>query len=94
MVGRDGAIKVLLLTEDMMQGLFFRSRLFNNIENSMGDILCLELFIQSVAAPCRTPSKLSRRQFVTLAASIFHFGEYTVGDVKKYLGTHGVPVRL
>ena len=29
-----------------------------------------------------------------LAASIFHFGEYTVGDVKKYLGQHGVPVRL
>jgi cyclase len=28
-----------------------------------------------------------------LAASIFHFGEYTVGDVKEYLGEHGVPVR-
>ena len=28
-----------------------------------------------------------------LAASIFHFGEYTVGDVKDYLATHGVPVR-
>lgn len=28
-----------------------------------------------------------------LAASIFHFGEYTVADVKKYLGEHGVPVR-
>jgi cyclase len=29
-----------------------------------------------------------------LAASIFHFGEFTVGDVKKYLGERGVPVRL
>jgi cyclase len=29
-----------------------------------------------------------------LAASIFHFGEYTVGDVKAYLAQHGVPVRL
>jgi cyclase len=29
-----------------------------------------------------------------LAASIFHFGEYTVGDVKRFLGDHGVPVRL
>jgi cyclase len=29
-----------------------------------------------------------------LAASIFHFGEYTVGDVKQYLARHGVPVRL
>ncbi|MDF1816663.1 MAG: imidazole glycerol phosphate synthase subunit HisF [Verrucomicrobiales bacterium] len=28
-----------------------------------------------------------------LAASIFHFGEFTVGDVKEYLGSHGVPVR-
>ena len=29
-----------------------------------------------------------------LAASIFHFGEYTVTDVKHYLARHGVPVRL
>ncbi len=29
-----------------------------------------------------------------LAASIFHFGKYTVGDVKNYLAEHGVPVRL
>jgi imidazole glycerol-phosphate synthase subunit HisF len=29
-----------------------------------------------------------------LAASIFHFGEFTVGDVKRYLRTQGVPVRL
>ena len=28
-----------------------------------------------------------------LAASIFHFGEYTVADVKEYLAKHGVPVR-
>lgn len=29
-----------------------------------------------------------------LAASIFHYGEYTVEDVKKYLKERGVPVRL
>ncbi len=29
-----------------------------------------------------------------LAASIFHFGEYTVGEVKEYLAGCGVPVRL
>jgi len=29
-----------------------------------------------------------------LAASIFHFGEYTVADVKRFLGERGVPVRL
>lgn len=29
-----------------------------------------------------------------LAASIFHFGEYTVGDVKKYMAERGIPVRI
>jgi len=29
-----------------------------------------------------------------LAASIFHFGEYTVGDVKQHLAGRGVPVRM
>jgi len=28
-----------------------------------------------------------------LAASIFHFGEFTVADVKEYLAAHGIPVR-
>jgi cyclase len=28
-----------------------------------------------------------------LAASIFHFGEYTVGDAKRFLAAHGVSVR-
>jgi cyclase len=28
-----------------------------------------------------------------LAASIFHFGEYTVGEAKRFLAGHGVPVR-
>jgi cyclase len=29
-----------------------------------------------------------------LAASIFHFGEYTVGQVKQFLASRGLPVRL
>ena len=29
-----------------------------------------------------------------LAASIFHFGEYTVGDVKQFLAQNNIPVRL
>jgi len=29
-----------------------------------------------------------------LAASIFHFGEYTVGEVKEFLAKHGVTVRV
>jgi imidazole glycerol-phosphate synthase subunit HisF len=29
-----------------------------------------------------------------LAASIFHYGEYTVADVKRFLGEQGIPVRL
>ena len=28
-----------------------------------------------------------------LAASIFHFGTYTIADVKGYLAEHGVPIR-
>lgn len=28
-----------------------------------------------------------------LAASIFHFGEYTIADVKRYLDERGIPVR-
>lgn len=28
-----------------------------------------------------------------LAASIFHFGEYTVGEVKEFLASKGIPVR-
>jgi cyclase len=33
------------------------------------------------------------RADAVLAASIFHFGEYTVGDVKRFLADRGVPVR-
>ena len=29
-----------------------------------------------------------------LAASIFHFGKYTVGDVKRFLASKGIVVRL
>ena len=29
-----------------------------------------------------------------LAASIFHFGEHTVGEVKRFLAERGIPVRL
>src|SRR3954470_9628283 len=29
-----------------------------------------------------------------LAASIFHFGTYTIGQVKQFLSGHGVPMRL
>jgi cyclase len=34
------------------------------------------------------------RADAVLAASIFHFGEYTVGDVKRYLKAEGIHVRL
>ena len=33
------------------------------------------------------------RADAVLAASIFHFGTYTVGDAKKYLAARGIPVR-
>lgn len=34
------------------------------------------------------------RADAALAASIFHFSTYSVGQVKTFLGDHGVPVRL
>src|SRR3954468_24789131 len=34
------------------------------------------------------------RADAVLAASIFHFGTYTVGDVKQFLAKHKIPVRL
>ncbi len=37
---------------------------------------------------------LEGRADAVLAASIFHFGTYTVGDVKRFLARHGIPVRL
>jgi len=37
---------------------------------------------------------LEGRADAVLAASIFHFGTYTVGDVKRFLAGKGIPVRL
>ena len=37
---------------------------------------------------------LAGKADAVLAASIFHFGEFTVGDVKKYLASRNIPVRL
>jgi cyclase len=37
---------------------------------------------------------LEGRADAVLAASIFHFGEFTVGDVKRFLAARGIPVRL
>jgi cyclase len=37
---------------------------------------------------------LGGRADAVLAASIFHFGEFTVGDVKRFLADRGIPVRL
>lgn len=34
------------------------------------------------------------RADAVLAASIFHFGTYTVSDVKQYLASQGIPVRI
>jgi cyclase len=34
------------------------------------------------------------RADAVLAASIFHFGTYTIGEAKRYLAGRGVPIRL
>ena len=31
---------------------------------------------------------------LVLAASIFHFGEYTIEEAKRYMQERGIPVRL
>jgi cyclase len=36
---------------------------------------------------------LEGRADAVLAASIFHFGQHTVGDVKRYLAERGIRVR-
>src|SRR5215510_12017815 len=38
--------------------------------------------------------RVSESVGVPVAASIFHFGEFTVGDVKRFLAEKGIPVRL
>ena len=37
---------------------------------------------------------LEGRADAVLAASVFHYGEFTVGDVKNHLASRGLPVRL
>jgi cyclase len=37
---------------------------------------------------------LAGKADAVLAASIFHFGTYTVGDVKQFLKKKNIPVRL
>jgi cyclase len=34
------------------------------------------------------------RADAALAASVFHFSEQAIGDLKRYLQSHGVPMRL
>ena len=36
---------------------------------------------------------LAGKADAVLAASIFHFGEFTVGDVKRHLAAQGIAVR-
>ena len=37
---------------------------------------------------------LAGKADAVLAASVFHFGQYTVGDVKRFLAGKGIQVRL
>jgi cyclase len=37
---------------------------------------------------------MQRKADAVLAASILHFGTYTVGDVKQFLAKQNIPVRL
>jgi len=48
----------------------------------------------SIRSPRGSSSSQMARASAALAASIFHYGEATVGQVKRYLRRRGVPVRL
>jgi cyclase len=50
-----------------------------------GGVGCLEHLVDGV---------LSGKADAVLAASIFHFGEYTVQDAKRLMARHNIPVRL
>jgi len=41
-----------------------------------------------------TPSWLPRSRHAVLAASIFHFGTYSVGEAKHYMSKCGIDMRL
>ena len=43
---------------------------------------------------CNVTVETEREADAALAASLFHYGELTVGKVKEYLNERGVPVRL
>ena len=40
------------------------------------------------------PQFISTGKIAVLAASVFHFGELTIREVKEYMVTQGIPVRL
>jgi cyclase len=68
------------------------------------DIRLTQLVADTVTIPviasggCGSPEHIHQvfvqtNASAALAASIFHYGTYTVGDVKKYLADRGVVVR-
>src|SRR5207248_1997998 len=44
-------------------------------------------------AAVRDPDLIARGAAAFLAASIFHFGDYSIAEAKRYLAERGVPVR-
>jgi len=68
------------------------------------DLPLLEAVCETVSTPviassgCGSPEHMYEAFAVgadaALAASIFHFGEYTIEETKQYLADRGVPVRL
>ncbi|MEI7957720.1 MAG: imidazole glycerol phosphate synthase subunit HisF [Verrucomicrobiota bacterium] len=69
------------------------------------DLVITRRISESVAVPVVASGGAGKLEHMTevlalgkadavLAASVFHFGQYTVRQVKEYLAQHGVPVRL
>ena len=59
--------------------------MFNKCPTTSGGVGNLDHLVDGI--------KLGKASAV-LAASIFHYGKYSVREAKEYLHTQGVPVRL
>ena len=54
----------------------------------------LHPFLNALVGQLRLAVFIDGEADAVLAASVFHFGTYTVREVKEYMASQGIPVRL
>ena len=54
----------------------------------------MELDAKSIQPELHHESPTTSHAAAVLAASIFHFGTYSIGEAKRYLSAAGIPMRL